>query len=1099
MQDDVGGKDSSNRATPRRQRRKGWVLWPTVFVVVVLLLGPIVLLAMSGRPIGAPDWVRTRIEATAGQSLAGGSISLGDISLVLTDFWEPHVRIAGASVADQTGLPIAEFDSIEVTLSRPALLRAQILPVAVNVQGAALSLRRDPAGHFDLSLQAQGASGQAGSFADVIDSVERVFETPALASISTVRAQEVVFQYEDVRAERFWVARGGALELDQSDQELDLRIGFELLYQEETPPAQVALSFQTEKNSPRATLAANVRGLPASDFSTQAPAFAFLSTIKAPLSGAVRAEFGEDGKLATMSGALDMAAGVLQPTENARPVSFNEGRAYFQFDPVEQRLRFDQIFVSTEDGEARAEGQAYLRNFRDGWPQEFIGQFRFNGISVNPDQLYPAPVEFGAAALDFRLRLDPFTLDLGQIALDDGETRLEADGRIGVTEQGWQFGIDVSLDEISPARLIRFWPATVIPNTREWLKENILSAAIRNANFSLRMQPGEEPRPHLTFEFDAARVRYVKTLPPVDNGAGYASVSRNNFALTVEQGEVRAPNGDLLDATGTVLRIEDIHRDPPDLRVDLRAVGPVTAATSLLDLKPFELFSKAGLPTDIAEGTAEVSAEITLPLLKDLQFEDVGFSVDASLRDLSSDQLLEGRALTADRLTLVADNDGVQISGEGRIGRVPFHGRWAQAFDADQAGQSRVEGSLELSQTFLEDFRIGLPERTVSGVGRADVTIDLIRGEPPQFSLRSDLNRIALQIPDIGWSKPANATGELLVRGALGQPITVDELHIAGPGLVADGIVVLTEEGEFATAQFSNVRLGAWFNGPVTLSNRGQGLSPSVQVLGGRLDIRETTFGQGGAGSDGAQNTPITLALDRVDVSEGIAIQGFRGELSTRPGLNGTFTGRVNGQAPIRGTLVPQPNGIAVRIRSDDAGNVLRSAGVFDKVYGGEMELILVPRAENGQYNGRLTSERIKVRGASALADLLGAISVIGLLEQLNGQGIVFNSVEANFRLTPRQAIINQGSAVGASLGVSMDGVYELGSERLDMQGVISPIYVVNGIGAIFTRRGEGLFGFNYRIRGTADDPQVSVNPLSILTPGMFRDIFRRPPPEVQE
>ena len=34
-------------------------------------------------------------------------------------------------------------------------------------------------------------------------------------------------------------------------------------------------------------------------------------------------------------------------------------------------------------------------------------------------------------------------------------------------------------------------------------------------------------------------------------------------------------------------------------------------------------------------------------------------------------------------------------------------------------------------------------------------------------------------------------------------------------------------------------------------------------------------------------------------------------------------------------------------------------------------------------------------------------------------------------------------------------------------------------------------FGFNYTLEGTADDPEVAVNPLSILTPGMFRDLFR--------
>ena len=160
----------------------------------------------------------------------------------------------------------------------------------------------------------------------------------------------------------------------------------------------------------------------------------------------------------------------------------------------------------------------------------------------------------------------------------------------------------------------------------------------------------------------------------------------------------------------------------------------------------------------------------------------------------------------------------------------------------------------------------------------------------------------------------------------------------------------------------------------------------------------------------------------------------------------------------------------------------------------------LIPRkGYEGQYDGRLSGKKIRIRGAPAMADLLGAISGIGLLEQLNGQGIVFADYQVRFRLTPRQVIITSGSAIGASMGVSMDGVYNLGVGTLDIQGVISPIYFLNAIGRIFTRRGEGLFGFNYRMTGKAADPKVRVNPLSILTPGMFRELFKRPPPKVEE
>jgi hypothetical protein len=84
---------------------------------------------------------------------------------------------------------------------------------------------------------------------------------------------------------------------------------------------------------------------------------------------------------------------------------------------------------------------------------------------------------------------------------------------------------------------------------------------------------------------------------------------------------------------------------------------------------------------------------------------------------------------------------------------------------------------------------------------------------------------------------------------------------------------------------------------------------------------------------------------------------------------------------------------------------------------------------------------------------------------------------------------------VGGSLGISADGIYDFSQSQMDIRGVISPVYFLNGIGSFLTRRGEGLFGFNYRATGSASDPNVSVNPLSILTPGAFREIFRSAPP----
>jgi len=208
---------------------------------------------------------------------------------------------------------------------------------------------------------------------------------------------------------------------------------------------------------------------------------------------------------------------------------------------------------------------------------------------------------------------------------------------------------------------------------------------------------------------------------------------------------------------------------------------------------------------------------------------------------------------------------------------------------------------------------------------------------------------------------------------------------------------------------------------------------------------------------------------------------------------------KVNDTAVVQGTVAPSKAGSAVRITSQDAGAVLAAAGIFTTARGGALDLSLIPTGPEGYYTGSAKATDLRVVDAPVLAALLSAISVVGILEQLNGDGLVFSQADADFRLTPEAVEVTRGAAVGLSLGVSMAGLYYINDQRLRLQGVVSPFYLLNGIGAILTRRGEGLFGFNYKLRGTADAPRISVNPLSILTPGMFREIFRRPPPTIKD
>ena len=209
----------------------------------------------------------------------------------------------------------------------------------------------------------------------------------------------------------------------------------------------------------------------------------------------------------------------------------------------------------------------------------------------------------------------------------------------------------------------------------------------------------------------------------------------------------------------------------------------------------------------------------------------------------------------------------------------------------------------------------------------------------------------------------------------------------------------------------------------------------------------------------------------------------------------------MNGGTGVSGRVVPQRGRTAVHLSSVDAGGVLRSAGLFKQAVGGTLDLSLLPVGNGSAYDGKLKVDGVSIKDAPSMAALVNSLSVVGLVNEMNGDGIYFDEVEAEFRITPNRITLSRGSAVGASLGLSVDGVFATDTGQLAMQGVITPVYLLNGIGSLLTRKGEGLLGFNYSLTGDAKAPKVSINPLSVLAPGGLRDVLRAPKiqlPQVQ-
>lgn len=1095
------GQSAERGQSPERRGRRGWWRRRGLSLLALALSGGLVALYLgfAGRPIELPGWATARIEAQVNTGMKAGRVSLGQMVFQYERVGTARLTLRDVGVFDGSGAEVARLNDVGARLRKRDLLRAEITPERLRLSGAQIVLRRGSDGVLSLSFG--GAGGQGVSMAETLARLEAVLgENGALAGLERLEAGALTITLEDARAGRVWQATEGTLLLTQGAEEIALTLGFDVFNGTEEL-AETRLNFTTRKGAGAAQFGATFRNAAARDIAAQSPALAFLGVLDAPIAGSIRAQFGAGASLSGLSGTLEIGQGALRPSEATRPIRFDRGKSYFTYNPAQEKLTFSELSVETDAARIAGAGHAYLRDYSGGFPTVLLGQFTLADSAVRPGALYETPVELGGGALDFRLRLDPFTMDIGQLSLrrtgDEGTAEhLLARGQVRAGREGWQVKADIEMDAMDQARLLELWPVSIVPNTRKWLNENVIAGELRDIKGAVRLDPGAPARLSLGWTMAEAEVRFLKTLPPVTGGHGYATINDGRYTMVLDEGKIIPSEGGAVDIAGSTMVIPDITIKPARAEIALRTSGDLHGGLALMNLPPFQILRNTAFGPDVAEGQADMAAEIAFDLKKKIALSDVSFEVGGRLSDLSSDALVKGRRITAQSLDLTADPAGIEIDGAAVLGGARFAGKWAQGFGPEAQGKSRIEATATLDQAFVDEFNIALPEGAISGAGVGQVQLDLARGTPPAFSLRSDLNRLGLRLDALGWSKAQNRTGSLAVAGRLTQPASIDALDFEAPGLTATGgRLALKPDGEMDRLSFDKVTLGGWLNAPVTLVGRGRDVAPAVRVQGGSIDIRRADFGSPGSATSGG---PITLNLDRLTISEGIALRGFAGEFTQNGGFQGRFSGRVNGGAAISGTLSPSARGPVIAITSSDAGATLRDAGVLENGRGGDLKLTLTPTGATGTYDGKLKVANTRVVGAPGLAELLSAISIIGLLDQLNGPGIAFSDVEAEFRLTPRQAIITGSSAIGPSLGISLDGSYDLANKTVDMQGVISPVYFLNAIGRVVSaRRGEGLIGFNFRLTGKAASPKVAVNPLSVLTPGLFREIFRRPPPKV--
>lgn len=742
---------------------------------------------------------------------------------------------------------------------------------------------------------------------------------------------------------------------------------------------------------------------------------------------------------------------------------------------------------------------------------------RAGGLSI--PGLFPGGLTVDGGRLTGAVDLATGTITLDRLALQRGSFSLTATGIVTLGQGAASPGLDLALQvpHLAIDDVAAVWPVRMAVNGRRWIMQNLTGGDLEAGRFVIKAAPGDldqtPPPPGLLdgrFRIRNTSVRYMATLPPLAGVDADAAMDLDTLALTVFRGAVDLGADGVVALEQGQVKVTDFNADDQFAHIDFTAVGPLRAALALLDRPPLFYAGKLGLAPASLGGSQRTTARFTFPLVADLSADALTFSAESTLAAAAIPKAVGTLALTEGDFALTVDNKGAGGTGTAKLGPVPVKLAWTESFTAPAGKPTTaltVEGRIDDAMRKL----LGLP--VLDRLQGPLSTRLAIEGRGPAITAMTGeigFTDARLSLPEIGLEKSPGETGSLRFtarRSADG--LRIDDLRVTAAALDLSASARLTEDGTLLSLTVPRSRIAGNELG-LTISRKTPQQPFDVEVRGNRLDLtpyltappaprRPESERPDPAATDGLPDFHFDLALDRVVLDQRAALTGVTA--SGRHGGGLWLEGKAAatlGAEPFALSLTRSETARQLQVRGGEAGAIIRAIGLYDDAVGGSLKVdaTIDDTKPTRPMEAQVDIRDFRIVNAPVLAQILALGSLTGIASTVNGAGIGFERLRITLVQDTTIMRIVRARAIGDAIGMTMAGTYDTWARTVSLGGTIVPAYGINRIigaipliGEVLTG-GEGVFAFNYQVVGPAEKPEVSVNPLSALAPGILRDII---------
>lgn len=614
------------------------------------------------------------------------------------------------------------------------------------------------------------------------------------------------------------------------------------------------------------------------------------------------------------------------------------------------------------------------------------------------------------------------------------------------------------------------------------------------------------------FGIENMTVDYRAPMLPVrnGNGRGHYDYVKDQLVVNVESGML----GDMKIESGKVV-IDTVYGEAVGhASIDANLNGPLKTVFQYITSEPIDV--KKDIVSDISKisGNAALKLNIAMPTLAELPAEKITVTGTGTITSAFLPGIVNDLDVSSGDAIKVALKGGrIDVGGKGKLAGYDMNFTYAQYLhSAGKPWAAQITAGLNVDAGLRQKFGIDLadwmdgeaPVKVVytekPGGGQAEVNIDV------------DATPLTLFVKPMNYTKapgiPSKATAKAFLKN--GDLMEIRNLNVETPNAqVTNGTLAFTLSGDKTLLSSGVIPRARLDKTDVALNFK---ISPdnvvNLSAKGAYLDVTpflendkkgEPYSGPGLIASASAdqmltapgrlvRNGKVYVSMDRQGDLQHL-------EFDAKAGA-GNITFRYKPDA--------SKTKMVLKIEAGDAGAALQSFAIYENVRGGKLSVTgeSKPGADKKVVYGHGQMTDFKVVNAPALARLVNALSLPGMMELLGSDGISFTRLEADYvwaRVRGGDMVtFKDGRTSGASMGLTFEGTVDRVQQTINVTGSIVPVSLVNDIlgsipilGDILSGGSEGgVFAATYSVRGPVKTPTTSVNPLSVLTPGILRRIF---------